>query len=276
MKTSKETSSCPICGINIVNEFKFSNEKMKPVLLQCFDCELIYKDPASDKQGLAIEKGEYYSSKKIGSIVDKRFLNHFNRRAKDHFNSLSKFLDDKKNRNVLDIGSGAGIFLKYLHERGWNVEGIEPDPVMHSYATNELGLNVYRGKFEEWNTEKIFDLVYLSHVLDDLPNVNLNLKKINSLMQPGSLIFLEVPNHSWTNRINSEKSEDLVVGHYFFSMKSLKKLVEQNNFEVLYLDTFHLVHLNTVYQKIISPIMFLFKFRPKKYKPNLRLIAKKV
>ena len=276
MKASKETSSCPICGTNIVYEFKFIDNKTKPFLLQCFDCEFIYRDTACDQQDLSIEKGEYYSSKKVGSIVDKRFLNHFNRRAKDHFNSISKFLDDEKNRNVLDIGSGAGIFLKYLQERGWDVEGIEPDPLMHSYASNELGLNVFKGKFDEWNTEKIYDLVYLSHVLDDLPNVNLNLEKINTLMQPGSLIFLEVPNHSWPYRLNLEKPEDLSVGHYFFSIKSLKKLVEGNNFEVLYLDTFHLVHLNTVYQKIISPIMFLFKFRPKKYRPYLRLIAKKV
>ena len=276
MKASKDKSSCPICGTNIVYEFKFIDNKTKPFLLQCFDCEFIYKDTTCDQQDLSIEKGEYYSSKKVGSIVDKRFLNHFNRRAKDHFNSISKFLDDEKNRNVLDIGSGAGIFLKYLQERGWNVEGIEPDPVMHSYASNELGLNVFKGKFDEWNAEQVYDLVYLSHVLDDLPNVNLNLEKINTLMKPGSLIFLEVPNHSWPYRLNLEKPEDLSVGHYFFSIKSLKKLVEGNNFEVLYLDTFHLVHLNTLYQKIISPIMFLFKFRPKKYRPYLRLIAKKV
>ena len=40
---------------------------------------------------------------------------------------------------------------------------------MHSYASNELGLNVFKGKFDEWNTEQVYDLVYLSHVLDDLP-----------------------------------------------------------------------------------------------------------
>lgn len=47
----------------------------------------------------------------------------------------------------------------------------------------------------------------------------------------------------------------------------LTRLMEDNNFKVLNVKTFHLVHTNTLFQKIISPIMFLLKIKQKKYRP---------
>ena len=63
--------------------------------------------------------------------------------------------------------------------------------------------------------------------------------------------------------------------HDTWIIERIEKLIEKNNFRVLNSTTFHLVHLNTIFQKIVSPIMLLQKLRPKKYRPYLRLIAKK-
>ena len=75
--------------------------------------------------------------------------------------------------------------------------------------------------------------------------------------------------------LNSHQEIIPEMGNYFFSIESLRHLIEKNNFTILNMQTFHLVHLNTFFQKLISPFMFLMKLKPEKYRPYLRLIAKK-
>ena len=94
-------------------------------------------------------------------------------------------------------------------------------------------------------------------------------------MDINGLLFIEVPNLSIKFRINFEKEAELKAGEYFFSKKSLTFLLEKNGFNVIDVKTFRLVHLNTIYQKIISPLGFVMKLQPKKFRPYLRVIAKK-
>tara|TARA_B100001250_G_scaffold84532_1_gene69879 strand:+ start:20350 stop:21189 length:840 start_codon:yes stop_codon:yes gene_type:complete len=274
-QTSKEEKNCPSCFSNNSKNFSFFKPKEDLNLRVCLNCQFIFKGTSSSIGLLKVQEGEYYSSKKIGSLVDNRFLKHHKRRARNHYSYISKYFDENLERKALDIGSGAGIFLDYLKQKGWEVEGIEPDPLMHSYATRELGLNIKRTLFSDWIPEERYSLIYLSHVLDDLPGLNQNLEKIFKALKRGGYLFIEVPNHSWPFRLNFEKNEDLEIGQYFFSINSLTAIIEKNNFRVLNSTTFHLVHLNTIFQKIVSPIMLLQKLRPKKYRPYLRLIAKK-
>tara|TARA_B100000287_G_scaffold432450_1_gene491825 strand:- start:1212 stop:2051 length:840 start_codon:yes stop_codon:yes gene_type:complete len=271
----KRKKTCPSCYSNNNEHFSFFRPKENIRLRVCFDCDLIFKDTNSSNETLKVQEGEYYSSKKIGSLVDQRHLKHHKRRARNHLHYISKYFDKDFDKSVLDIGCGAGIFLDYLKQKGWKVEGIEPDPIMHSYAVRKLGLNIKQTLFCDWAPEKEYSLVYLSHVLDDLPDLNQNINKISKSIKKGGYLFIEVPNHSWPFRLNFEKEEDLNMGHYFFSISSLEKIIENNNFKILDITTFHLVHLNTIFQKIISPIMVLLKLRTKKYRPYLRLIAKK-
>ena len=191
--------------------------------------------------------------------------------------ALTKLIEDNVYNfdSVLDIGSGSGIFLSYLQKRGWNVKGIEPDPLMQSYSINNLDLDVDKTIFSEWVSKKKNNLIYLSHVLDDRPCLKETIDKIYKNLEKGGYLFIEVPNHSWPFRLNFEKVEDLEIGNYFFSIESLRYLIEKNNLTILNMQTFHLVHLNTFYQKLISPFMFLMKLKPEKYRPYLRLIAKK-
>lgn len=274
-QASKKEEICPSCFSNNSKQFSFFKLKENIRLRVCLECKLIFKETHTSSESLKVQEGEYYSSKKIGSLVDNRFLKHHTRRARNHHRYISKYFDKDLDKTVLDIGSGAGIFLNYLKQRGWEVEGIEPDPIMQSYAKRKLDLNIKQTLFCDWVPERKYSLIYLSHVLDDLPNLNQNIEKISEALQKGGYLFIEVPNHSWPFRLNFEKSEDLNMGQYFFSIDSLERIIKNNNFQVLDITTFHLVHLNTIFQKIISPIMLLLKLRTKKYRPYLRLIAKK-
>jgi 2-polyprenyl-3-methyl-5-hydroxy-6-metoxy-1,4-benzoquinol methylase len=146
---------------------------------------------------------------------------------------------------------------------------------MYNHAKNVMGLDVEQTTFDVWKQDKKYGLIYLSHVLDDLPNINQVIEKITEYLEPNGILFIEVPNFSWSFRMNFEKKEDLYINKYFFSIASLTSLLTNNNFKILNTKTFQLVHRNTFFQKLISPIMFLMKLKPKKYRPYLRIISRK-
>ena len=276
MFNNTKTGNCDGCNSSNIISYDLFRRDLDINLYLCKECGLVSKNSQINSNSLIVEQGDYYSSKSIGSYVNSRFIKHFTRRAKDHFRFISKFTDFDNKKSALDIGCGAGIFLSFLRDEGWIVKGIEPDPIMSQYALKELGLDIDKALFSEWESDRQYDLIYLSHVLDDLSDINSVLKKIYKNLNQGGYLFVEVPNHSWPFRINFVKKEDLEMGQYFFSTDSIHKVLENTNFNVLKIKTFHLVHLNTVFQKLISPIMLLLKLKPSRYRPYLRVIAKKI
>jgi SAM-dependent methyltransferase len=50
---------------------------------------------------------------------------------------------------LLDIGCGGGGFLAAMRDRGWQVQGVEPDPEAARLARERYGLEVFTGTLEE-------------------------------------------------------------------------------------------------------------------------------
>ncbi len=268
-------SNCPSCSSNKVKKLWLLKKTDKFVILHCQNCDLCFKEDIYKDTAFNIQEGDYYLKKSTGNKVNERYKKHFSRRSKDHLEYIEKFIRGNYKKSVLDIGCGAGIFLSYLRTKGWKVEGLEPDPIMFDYAKNSLSLNVSNHYFEDWKSEEKYGLIYMSHILDDIPNIKKTLKEIYKKMDINGLLFIEVPNLSVKFRINFEKEAELKAGEYFFSKKSLTFLLEKNGFNIIDIKTFRLVHLNTILQKIMSPFAYIMKFQPKKFRPYLRVIAKK-
>jgi ubiquinone/menaquinone biosynthesis C-methylase UbiE len=75
--------------------------------------------------------------------------------------------------NVLDVGTGSGIFAEAFFTRGKSTTGIDPNPEMLKAAKEILPT----GTFLQGTVEKIplkdksFDLVFLGHVLHESDNI---------------------------------------------------------------------------------------------------------
>tara|TARA_B100001113_G_C21123408_1_gene628561 strand:- start:6957 stop:7814 length:858 start_codon:yes stop_codon:yes gene_type:complete len=261
-------NKCPLCSSKLISEnYKILN------ISQCNNCKFIFRNKEKTTNSDLIE-GAYYSSKKIGSIVNKRFVKHFSKRANQHFNFIKKFFTDQPKKG-LDIGCGAGFFMKKLIEHNWSAVGIEPDPTMSAYAKKN-GLNVEQKLLEDFHYADRFGLIYLSHVLDDIPYINNSLEKISNLICENGLLFVEVPNYSWSYRLNFTKEEDIRIGQYFFSYDTLHKVMKKHGFEMIKQYSFESVHTNSIYQKISSPLRVLIKLKPSKMKSYLRGIYRKI
>ena len=97
-------------------------------------------------------------------------------------------------RRLLDIGFGAGSFLECAQSAGWEAVGIDPDRIVVENA-RQRGLDVYHGSLEIFDdTAEQFDVITISHVIEHVHNPRATLIRINRLLKPGGMFWLETPN----------------------------------------------------------------------------------
>lgn len=96
---------------------------------------------------------------------------------------------------LLEIGSGAGFFLKEAEKAGWSVVGTEIMDAAIEFATKQLGLDVRRGTAEELSLGgPPFDAVVLLDVIEHLYEPRRALAAIRAALRPGGLLVLSTPN----------------------------------------------------------------------------------
>ncbi len=97
---------------------------------------------------------------------------------------------------LLDVGSGPGMFLLHGLERSvWTVRGLEPSSQAAAHSRS-LGLDVTQAFLNTDTAAALgrFDVVHLNEVLEHVPDPREVVRLIDTLLNPGGLIALMVPN----------------------------------------------------------------------------------
>jgi len=100
---------------------------------------------------------------------------------------------------VFDVGCGRGGASLYFASQGKKVTAITLGEACHSYNCDwfdEFGIDVCFGDFLEFQTDKKFDAVWMSHSLEHTQNVGLFLQKAKSILNDDGWLFVLVPPHS--------------------------------------------------------------------------------
>jgi SAM-dependent methyltransferase len=101
------------------------------------------------------------------------------------------------NGRCLEVGPGAGVDLLCLRLLGWEACGLEADPRAADTARRTSGCEVRLGTLETTDYPAgSFDLVYLSHVFEHLPEPSRALARCLELLVPGGRLVLVYPNPS--------------------------------------------------------------------------------
>ncbi len=189
-------------------------------IYQCPHCGLgMTKD-------LGSQKGGYYRDEAYIK-AENLFQNIFLKRV----NIISKLTKPGK---VLEIGCSTGVILALLKKRGWQVEGIEISTKAAEIA-KKRGIQVLVRDFMQVKIDGKFDLVILNHTLEHLENPMEVIKKVKSLLYPGGLLYIDVPNFGGFSAKLMGKNWPLLLPQehlWHFTEKSLEILLKKLGFKI--------------------------------------------
>jgi len=257
-------------------------------LLECNECHFAFTKemPADDD----FFNKRYDIPFDVNTEQDNEFKNHFLKRFADRLEYYGK-----SSSKLLDIGSFAGVWLRYAKERGHQVEGIEVNPTMAKLATDKFNIKVFNGSVWDFPASaESFDVITMIDVLEHLWEPMIILKKCHSLLRPGGILLIKVP-HYRPQLFKQKIAQFFKISQFgifenyghvnHFSPASLGRALEELDFEILEdlvveSEVFagkSLIHLiKNLFRKTVSSFSFLIKFITRKNMAlNFALIAKK-
>jgi len=146
------------------------------------------------------------------------------------------------NGTVLDVGCGNGEFLAILKEAGFDVYGVEPDPLSASFVEEQFGIRVCRSMYQHTLfSSSSFSVITFIQVLEHLENPIEALSTAYMHLKPCGLLVIDVPSFNnpriliyrltrWKRLVR----RDFIIPHcYYYTRRTLSNLVKKVGFHVV-------------------------------------------
>jgi SAM-dependent methyltransferase len=96
---------------------------------------------------------------------------------------------------LLDVGSGAGFFVKEAREKGFQAQGVEVSSLAVEFGVRTFGIPLTQGDIHHATFEAgSFDVITLWHVLEHLERPVETLRKVRALLKSSGVLIIAVPN----------------------------------------------------------------------------------
>jgi 2-polyprenyl-3-methyl-5-hydroxy-6-metoxy-1,4-benzoquinol methylase len=199
------------------------------------DEEALYDDP------------EYFADWGCNVEFDyDRFDPNIIRQTHNYVDFIEKYAPGK---SLLDVGTGHGVLPFVARSRGYEVEGTDLSKYICENLPRKHGFVVRRGRLEEIEFARTYDVVSMLHILEHTRSPVSTLNKCRELLNPGGYVVIVVPNfNSLDSRLKNALSrlklkrrayKHLALGHHnhVFSLKSLTILGDQCGFRLIHQET---------------------------------------
>lgn len=143
---------------------------------------------------------------------------------------LEKYIKNKG--TLLDIGTGTGDFLRIAQKKGWQVTGVEPNQKAIDNARKK-NISLYKNLE---GVQRTFDCITLWHVLEHIPNLQLQIDFINKHLQTNGILIIAVPNYKSKDAFIYQEfwaGYDVPRHLWHFSKTSISKLFSDNHFQII-------------------------------------------
>lgn len=238
-------------------------------LHRCLGCRAVYLDPRPAQNSMGAIYRHYYTHSdsppairpppragRIGEIKERlrngyleqrfglslgpgwklggRLVPFFFPRYRIAFDTWARHLPlPRAGARLLDVGCGSGDFLEFARTAGWDVTGLEVDPVAAGIAA-ERGIRVVQRPLQEAGfADSTFDAVTMNHVIEHISEPPAALREIRRILKPSGLLWIATPNVDSPLRRQLGRSwRGLEVPRHLvlFGRKALRKTIEDSGF----------------------------------------------
>jgi 2-polyprenyl-3-methyl-5-hydroxy-6-metoxy-1,4-benzoquinol methylase len=256
----RSLDKCKICGserLSIVGEVREFNRFFKEYYeqlsqsktVQCDECGFLAN--SSEVQLTNEVLAELYSIDYFRSHGEIQVLK--NLYEKRRFLALARkaINKDLNGLSLLDIGCGAGEYLKIGSDLGMSVTGYDVHSSIEEYIAKTYKFKVVTGNLDK-NTfdEGSFDVIVLSHVIEHLNDPKSMINNIHNFLKKDGILVLTMPNPnalidnvaSFAKRVISKERGDTRLTPFTspfhingFSLKSTRFMLLESGFKVKHL-----------------------------------------
>jgi 2-polyprenyl-3-methyl-5-hydroxy-6-metoxy-1,4-benzoquinol methylase len=201
---------------------------------RCARCGLVYANPRAPSDAIqARYSAEYFWKEYLPAlgVCDGRYdLAQFDAR----YEPMLGLLGPARGRRLLEIGCGAGFFLKSAERRGWRVTGFDFSAEATRFGVEMLGLDLRREPAEAMTAPAAtFDAVVMFDTIEHLFDPRAALTSAARALVPGGLLLVATPNFRAFSRLILGASWAVLspLEHlYYFDERTLGRLVEHCGF----------------------------------------------
>ncbi len=173
---------CILCGRDRLRQMRgYGRHK----LVRCRDCRLVFMQqiPTEEELNTFYARYSYSQDPWISPITIRRY-----------HELLDRFEPYRKLNRILDVGCGAGSFLKVAKERGWEVVGTEYSPAA-VVLCKQKGIQMFQGPLSAAKAaDASFDVITSFEVIEHIHSPHEDLDEIVRMLRPGGLHYCTTPN----------------------------------------------------------------------------------
>lgn len=220
--------------INVTNQSRGKDNKeiINPlrIWVKCNNCGLIYSNPIPAEKSL----NKYYSLLGEENKIDNRF-EFLISMSNERLEKIEKYSSLQSN-NLLDIGTGKGLFVGVAQDRGWNASGLELSQKNCDYAKNNFDLDLINKDFYDFSPNKKYDIITLFEVIEHLREPKKALKRIYSMTREDGIVVIATPirNSLYGKRMKEKNVFWTTVEHLsFFDKEVMINYLSEVGFTIL-------------------------------------------
>src|SRR5688500_3702382 len=168
-------------------------------VVQCRACGLVYRNPRERAHELT---GFYAAEAMAGAVLESLFRTQLDP-YRTQVARLRRVL--RRRGTGVEVGSYVGGFLAAAREQQLDVEGLDINEPASAFARRK-GFRVTIGDLESWDNPRTVDTVAIWNCFDQLPDPRRAAIAAHSLLSPGGILAIRVPNGGFYASMRRKRS----------------------------------------------------------------------
>ena len=233
----EDVMQCPVCDSA---ERELFIVRMGLDIYRCKGCTHRYLHP---RLTFAAAEKIYMDDKTAADIYTQPLQIEIDETKYQYGLDLVEQLSPGNKNRIMDLGCGAGVYLKMAARNGWKqCVGVDINQRYSEIYNEAEGIQFINSSFERLDPAKLgqnYDVIAMWSVLEHLYDLHAILPRLRDMLRPGGLLFILVPNvESLATRLMRERSPTYNWKHVsHFSPKSLKTLMQRYDLECIFHET---------------------------------------